>query len=105
MKDFIGQDVNAGDYFAYPLTCGRSAVMAIYKFHSETDSGNVRGIKVEHSYNRDESWRYKVYVGGEQVWREMTTEEREKVDNKTTTLKHFSDRAVLLKGYNEQPTV
>jgi hypothetical protein len=51
MKDFLGQDVQVNEYFAYPLTVGRSACMALYKLVGVLEDGvKVKAIKIESSY-------------------------------------------------------
>ena len=82
IKDFIGQEVNVGDYFAYPLIIGRSASMAIYKLHSITDDGKGEAIK-KHAPRHRSTWKYK-------KWVDMNDAERMKVDNKTSTLQLFT---------------
>lgn len=96
MKDFLGYEVGPGDYFCYPLTVGRSASMALYRFVAVNDSGNVKACKVESS--SDSTWKYKVFEYNESEptashFRQMTEAEREKLDNKTSTLSCFATRA------------
>jgi len=50
MKDMLGQEVVAGDYFAYPLVSGRSANMAIYEFKEVTADDKVKARPVERTY-------------------------------------------------------
>lgn len=103
MQDFIGQEVTVGDYFAYPLIVGRSASMAIYKLHSTFEDGRVKAIKQDESYGFDSSYKYKktIYNVADNKYEciDMTPAEREKVDNRTSTLNMFSERAVLLKDF------
>ena len=106
MKDFLGYEVGPGDYFCYPLTVGRSACMALYRFVSVNESGNVKACKVEESYGSSygsASWKYKVFdakaasgFGSQGAWRDMTEAERAKVDSKTSTLQMFATRAVKI---------
>jgi hypothetical protein len=99
MKDFLGREVSPGEYFAYPLTSGRSAMMALYQYVSD-DGTNVKAHKVEDSYSHD-SWRndnkYKkwVYDGvtGQGMYINMSDAERAKVDGKVSRLGFFSARA------------
>ena len=97
MKDFIGQEVNIGDYFAYPLTIGRSAAMAVYRLVKINESGTVGANKIDATYSIA-PWRYDE---GESRWRDMTPEERAKVDSKISTLKFLNKRAIKL---NEEQT-
>jgi len=103
MKDFINQDVQVGEYFAYPLTVGRSASMALYRLVSVLEDGvRVKACKVESTHTYMDSYKYKTYKkngNGDYEYRDMTQEERDKVDNKTSTLNEFSRRACKV-NYN-----
>jgi len=118
MKDMLGNEVKEGDYFAYPLVSGRSANMAIYQFKEVTIEDRVKARPVERTYgDRDNiihkdfnlplkylKWSY-VLPSYEGKYSPMTQEERDKVDlkraNKRSTLQMFSERAILLKDFNE----
>lgn len=100
IKDFIGQDVVVGDYFAYPLIVGRSASMAIYQL-MDVDEKGVKARKLNESYGFNGSWKYKKWDGNGNEHRDMTEEERAKVDAKTSRLSMFHERAILLKDYKE----
>jgi hypothetical protein len=91
-KDFLGREVNVGDYFAYPLTLGRSATMALYKLISFNESGSVKACKICSSYGGD-THRYMMYDYKILEYRDMTEAERIKLDSKTSTLNHFESRA------------
>jgi len=97
MKDFLGQDVQVNEYFAYPLTAGRSACMALYKLVGVLEDGvRVKAIKIESSYGFDHSWKYKTYKKSKEgvyEYRDMTDTEKHKLDNKASTLNEFSKRA------------
>jgi hypothetical protein len=101
MKDFIGQEVNVGDYFAYPTIVGRSASMNIYQLR-EVVKGKARAHPINRSYGLAEN-PYRVFdydpAKGGGYYRDMTPKEREKYDNKCSTLQMFSERAILLKDY------
>lgn len=95
MKDFLGYEVEPGDYFCYPLTVGRSASMALYRFVSVNESGNVKACKLEASYGSD-YWKYKIYDKSTCNYRDMTEAERAKEAAKTSTLHCFTARAVKI---------
>jgi hypothetical protein len=101
MKDFIGQEVNVGDYFAYPTIVGRSASMNIYQFRGIVND-KVKAHPINRSYGLKEN-PYKVFEYNTETkhgyYRDMTPKEREKYDNKCSTLQMFSERAILLKDY------
>jgi hypothetical protein len=104
IKDFIGQDVVVGDYFAYPLIVGRSASMALYQLVSIGEAGKVKARKLNESYGFNNSWRYLTWTQlptGEWDHVQMTDKQRAKVDAKTSTLNMFHERAILLKDYKE----
>jgi hypothetical protein len=96
IKDFLGHEVNLDDYFAYPLTIGRSANMAIFQFKDLNKNGNVKALPIKRSYKND-LFRYKKWIGSALV--ELTEAEKIKVDSKLSTLTHFSRRAILLKDF------
>lgn len=104
VTDFLGNAIEPGDYFAYPLTVGRSANMAIFQFVAENASGTYKARPVERSYGNS-PMKYKVWVWDVITrsghYRDMTPEERAKVDAKTSTLHFLEKRAVLLKDYKE----
>lgn len=98
IKDFLGAEVKMDDYFAYPLTIGRSANMAIFQFKGLNKSGNVKARPIKRAYNNDFT-KYKKWSGFS--WVEMTEAEKAKVDAKLSTLTMFSERALLLKDFKE----
>jgi hypothetical protein len=108
MKDFIGNEVGPGDYFAYALTIGRSASLAVYQF-VEVKNDKVRAIKKRESYGPKDGreWsqqqikRKLVLQDGEHVYVDRTPEEIEKELNKISTLGMFTERALLIKDFNE----
>jgi len=117
MKDMLGNEVKEGDYFAYPLVSGRSANMAIYQF-KEVVNDKVRAKPIERVYGHYHDgihptlnipWKYVDYevVNNNYTPVEMTQAAKGKVDlkraNKRSTLQMFSERAILLKNFNETP--
>ena len=101
MKDFLGNDVEMDDYFAYPLTIGSSCQMAIFQYKGIHPSGvGVKAKPVTRSYGRTPF--YEKWVPSVRAYRPMTQEERDKIDNATSTLKLFSQRAILLKDYKHE---
>jgi hypothetical protein len=54
MKDFISQDVQVGEYFAYPIKHGNSTNIGVYSLHSIIDSTRVKALKVKSSCSYDE---------------------------------------------------
>jgi hypothetical protein len=112
MKDMLGQEVNVGDYFAYPLVAGRSANMAIYQFKEETVDGKVKAKPITRTYGNEYfnqvlnlPSKYCKWVHDKGEFQPMTQKERDKVDfreeNKRSTLLMFTDRAIKLKDFNE----
>jgi len=112
MKDFLGNEVKQGDYFAYPLIIGRSANMAIFQFDCVKD-GKVKAKPMERAYGGDStSNKFKVwervfndkgeYVSG--AYRDMTPKERaheeDKINRRRSTLQMFSERALLLPNFD-----
>lgn len=99
MKDFLGRDVAPGDYFAYPLTIGRSACMALYQFVEVNEAGNVKAKKIDESYvslwkteNKYKKFSYDEDTGlGKMV--EVSPKQRAAIDAKLSTLLNFTARA------------
>jgi hypothetical protein len=101
-KDFLGNEIKPGDYFAYPLTIGRSAQMALFQYVQENASGTHKARPIMRSYGYNSPNKYRVFDykdDGSYGYRDMTAEERAKVDGKTSTLHFLDQRAVLLKDY------
>lgn len=102
VKDFLGNVINVDDYFAYPLTVNRSAAMAVYQFKGFHPSGAAKARQLNHSYGRNQDYKYKIYCRKEGGYRDMTEDERQKVDSKTSILHHMQSRAVKLDSFKEQ---
>jgi hypothetical protein len=102
VRDFLGNVVNVDDYFAYPLTVGRSAAMAVYQFKGVNESGSVKAKPINHSYGYNKEYRYKTWCRKEGGYRDMTEAERKKVDSKTSTLHFMNKRAIKLENFKEQ---
>lgn len=100
-KDFLGNEINVDDYFAYPLTVGRSAAMAVYQFKGLHESGSAKARQIHHPYINEE-YRYKTWCRKEGGYRDMTEAERLKVDSKTSKLHCMESRAIKLDNYKEQ---
>lgn len=108
IKDLVGNEVGPGDHFAYALTVGRSASLAIYEF-VDIKGERVRAIKKVESYGSLDNSEYKLKMRhkkfvydeakGEGEYVSLTPKEIEKLDNKMSSLGKFSKRAVLLKDY------
>ncbi len=101
MKDFLGQEVNVGDYFAYPTIVGRSASMNVYQF-KDIVNGKVKAHPIDRSYGMANKDPYQVFYynsNDDYGYRPMTPAERKKHDNKCSTLQMFSERAILLKDF------
>lgn len=104
MKDMLGRKITPGCFIAYGLIVGRSANLAIYQVR-EVLGDKMKAHKLDESYgNRkmvidgiETSSKYAMfeYENGKGHYRHMTREERERVDNKTTTLK-MSERALVI---------
>ncbi len=111
MKDLIGREVQVGNYIAYALTAGRSANLGIYKV-KEILEDKIKAIKIDESYGMwsvltketadnpskkiDRKYaKWSSVVGG---YIEMSKEEKQKVDNKTSTLS-MSERIFVLDNF------
>ena len=104
MKDMLGREITPGCFIAYGLIVGRSANLAIYQVR-EVLGDKMKAHKLDESYgNRkmvidgiETSSKYVVfeYEDGKGYYRHMNREERERVDNKTTTLK-MGERALVI---------
>lgn len=101
IKDFLGTEVKMDDYFAYPLTIGRSANMAIFQFKGLNKSGNVKARPVKRAYGGSHLFKYRKWDKNKRDYVDMTEGERAKVDAKLSTLMLFSQRALLLKDFKE----
>jgi len=117
MRDMLNNEVLEGEYFAYPLVSGRSANMAIFQF-KEVVGSRVKARPVERAYGdygnnihkgfnlpiKYLNWKYDP-VTGKGEYSEMTQAEKDNVDlkaaNKRSTLQMFSERAILLRDFNE----
>lgn len=97
IKDFLGRDCDVGDYFAYPLTVGRSASMALYQLKEIKADGGVKAHKINESYGFNACTRYKNFIWDEVTregeWVDMTAAEKAKVDGKLSNLSMFTERA------------
>lgn len=100
IKDFVGRDVTIGQYFAYPLMFGSSSSMALYQLTEIRDDGGVKALKINESYGFNPAYKYRKwqydYATGEGTYIQMTPEEIDKVNNKRSTLRMFSERACLV---------
>jgi len=111
MKDLLGREVQVGHYICYALTVGRSANLAVYQV-KEVLEDKIKAIKLESSYGQP-NWdvnlqdgktaprKYCKFVynpGGESHFKEMSEEEKSKVDNKTSTLS-MPERIFILDGF------
>lgn len=114
MKDLLGREVQVGHYICYALTVGRSANLAVYQV-KEILEDKIKANKITESYGT--SWnmtlqdgkivprRYCKFVynpGGESYYEEMQQEQKDKVDNKTSTLSML-ERIFILDGF--EPSV
>ena len=111
MKDLFDREIKVGDYIAYALTAGRSANLAVYQV-KEVSESNVKAHKLDESYGYSQGNHWiltnvpRKYVKAK--WNtktqtfdhlEMTQEEKDKVDNKTTTLS-MPERALILNNFD-----
>jgi hypothetical protein len=99
VKDFLGNLIEIDDYFAYPLTVGRSATQAIYQFKGITPSGSYRARPVKRSSESHQD--YQIWDSNIRKYRDMTVEERAKVDSKTSILHYLNRRAVKLANFKD----
>ena len=100
VTDFLGNLIEIDDYFAYPLTLGRSATQAIYQFKGITPSGAYRARPIKRSYESCQD--YKIWDSNISKYRDITAEERAKLDSKTSILHFLNKRAVKLVNFKEQ---
>ena len=113
MKDMIGREVEVGNYIAYGLVVGRSANLAIYKV-KEVSEYQIKAVKLESSYGRRDHtvvdkngkeilYRYANFVYNpdrNSYYEEMSQEQKDKVDNKTSTLK-MPERIFILDNFDK----
>lgn len=96
IKDFLGRDVSVDDYFAYPLSIGRSNCMALYQLKVILDDGRVKARKVVDtagsSFHKYKNFEYDA-VNNTGKYVDMTPEQRQAVDRKTSVLNMFQTRA------------
>jgi hypothetical protein len=99
MNDMWGKTAYVGVTFVHPLRRGSSVWTNKYVVVSiEEAVGRQPGTVKARCLNRD-SWAYKVWDDeGTGKWhhRDMTPEERAKVDAKTVTISTFSHRSTIL---------
>lgn len=99
MNDMWGKEAKVGDVFVHPLRRSSSVWTNKYEVVSIEEAAGRRPGKVKaRCLNRD-SWAYKVWDDeGTGKWhhRDMTEEERTKVDAKTVTILTFSERSTIL---------
>lgn len=113
MKDMIGREVEVGNYIAYGLVVGRSANLAIYKV-KEVSEYQIKAVKLESSYGLGTYYvkdvngksvlaKYAKFVyrsSTESHFEEMSQEQKDKVDNKTSTLK-MPKRIFILDNFDK----
>jgi len=92
IKDFLGNECEKGDFFAYPTMVGRSASMNVYLLVGLID-GKLKAIPLQRGCGGPS---HRVYDEKLKGLRDMTPEERYKVDTKQSTLQLFSKRALRL---------
>ena len=96
IKDFLGREVLVDNYFAYPLSAGRSNCMALYQLKLILDDGRVKARKVVES-GGPSMYKYKNFeydhVNNTGAYVDMTPEQRQAVDRKTSVLNNFETRA------------
>lgn len=110
MKDLLNREIQPGNYICYALTAGRSANLAVYLV-KEVQEGFIKAVKIDSSYSFD--FLYEVASGVKVEWKytkwcnktfsriAMTDAEKEKVDNKTSTLK-MPERVFILDGFTPE---
>jgi len=113
MKDMIGREVEVGNYIAYGLVVGRSANLAIYKV-KEILEDSIKAVKLQASYGHRDFYvkdvneknilaRHAKFVykpDAESYFEEMTEEQKDKVDSKTSTLK-MPERIFILDNFDK----
>ena len=106
MKDFLGNEVNVGDYFAYPTIVGRSASMNVYEYVETTDNGYVKARPIERAYGKNvfkDGLPYCCFDWNEANRTFVKSKDWEKklakFKDKCSTLQMFSERALLLKDF------
>lgn len=112
MKDILGREIKAGHFIAYALIIGRSANQALYEV-KEVGDGFMKARKLDASYGMsyvkriDEKFgipvKYMKFeyddVTGKGEYVPMTNKERERVDNKVSTIT-MGERAVILQDFD-----
>lgn len=114
MKDLLGREIQTGQFICYGLVVGRSANLAVYMV-KEVFPDKIRAIKLTESYSSDYKvtctngnivpYRHATFFynpdlecGGHE---EMTQEQKDKVDNKTSILK-MAERVFILDGFTPE---
>lgn len=114
MKDLFNREIQVGNFIAYALTAGRSANLAIYEV-KEVFPGSVKAHKIEESYGYG---GYDVTLADGKViprkyaeffyksekdhgYKEMTQAQKDKVDNKVTTIS-MAKRAFILDNFTPE---
>lgn len=114
MKDLLNREIQPGNYICYALTAGRSANLAVYLV-KDVQEDFIKATKLTESYGsgnyeltvksgKQVPRRYCKFVyvpGGESYHEEMTQEQKDKLDSKTTTLK-MPERVFILDGFTPE---
>jgi len=112
MKDVLQREVQVGHYICYALTVGRSANLAVYQV-KEVLKDKIKATKLESSYGHwadgihtfasglTVPWKYIKWDKKLEAHLEMTEEEKDKVNNKTSTLS-MPERIFILDGFTPQ---
>lgn len=89
MKDMFGKELKVGDRFVHPGRSSSSCWNNVYQ------AVEITGDKVKClTLTPKDGWDYKKWDGSE--LRDMTDEERFKVDSKTVTIRSFGTNSVIL---------
>jgi hypothetical protein len=91
MKDMWGKTAYVGVTFVHPLRQSSSIWMNRYEIVSiDEEAETIKARQI----NPKNSLTYKVWDGS--TYRDMTVEERAKVQSKTVTITTFSNRSTIL---------
>ncbi len=113
MKDLLGREIQTGQFICYGLVVGRSANLAVYMV-KEVFPDKIRAIKLTESYGPDikvtctngnivPDRHAKFFYDSDLQYgyEEMTQEQKDKIDNKTSILK-MAERVFILDGFTPE---
>ena len=90
LKDMFDKSLNVGDRFVHPGRASSSCWNNVYKA-VEINGNKIKCLTLT---PRNGYWQYKKWDGSN--YRDMTPEERKKVDMRTVTISTFGSNSVIL---------